>query len=489
MMSDNAPAVKEDEPVKRYVSTKNLLAYSVGLAGQNMTYGYISGWLFYYLTSILKIDSVVVGLITSISRAWDSINDPIVGGLVDKHKFKNGEKLRPFLIYTPLVIGVLSALMFIPYRLSTPAIIAIICAEYLVWDLFYSFQDTALWGMVAVSSPHHEERGRVAQWVSIGAGAGSTVAGFFQILRSVCSGKFGMSDVAIFAMFGLIFGLGGELLSLFSHKMKENVETPKSEESLIEAIFVLRHNKTLLLISLARFCKDITQALLPWAYFFESRESFNFGFATFDGGTTQVVYTIMTGAIGAVAMLFVTKIAKKIGGMKRILIIAMVSNILLRTIAFFIGFNSIGQIYAVMGLISIVTIPTNMMDIAHRSLTSDSIDEVEYKTGKRTEGISFSVQNFISKISAAVTLLFSGIILKMLKYDNTKKNFMQGALYNKWIWPIFMLGPVIGQILYLIVISFVKDDKETKLKIEAELHERRLALAEKEEAMEAANEV
>ena len=130
-----------------------------------------------------------------------------------------------------------------------------------------------------------------------------------------------------------------------------------------------------------------------------------------------------------------------------------------------------------------------MMDIAHRSLTSDSIDEVEYKTGKRTEGISFSVQNFISKISAAVTLLFSGIILKMLKYDNTKKNFMQGALYNKWIWPIFMLGPVIGQILYLIVISFVKDDKETKLKIEAELHERRLALAEKEEAMEAANEI
>ena len=483
-MSEENSVTKTEEPVKRYVPVSNLLGLSVGLAGQNMCYGYISSWLFYYLTSVLKMDSVVVGIITSVSRAWDSINDPIVGAMVDKHKFKNGEKLRPFLIFTPPIIGILSALMFMPYKFGTTATIVIICALYLLWDLFYSFQDVALWGMIAVSSPLSSERARVAQWTTIGAGAGGTIAGLFQILRSFVSGSFGMSDTSIFALFGLIFGLGGMLLSMTAYKMKENVETPKSEESIFEAIFVLRHNRTLLLISLARFFKDITQTLLPWAYFFESRENYNFGFASFDGGTTQVIYTFLTGAIGALSMFFVTKVSKKIGGMKRILVIAEISNILLRTIAYFIGFNSIGQIAAVMVLIAIVSIPTNMMDIAHRSLTSDSIDEVEYKTGKRTEGISYSVQNFISKIAAAVTLFFNGVILKALKYDNSKPNYLQGALYNKWMWPIFMVGPVIGQIIYLIVISFVKDDKETKQMIEAELHRRRLAMEEKEKELE-----
>ncbi len=483
MEENKKVTVTADEPVKRtYVTNGKLLAYSTGLAGQNISYGYVSGWLFYFMTSILGINSVVVGIITSISRAWDSVNDPIVGAMVDKHRFKNGEKLRPIVLFTPPVIGVISALMFMPYGNSKAAVI-IICAEYLIFDLFYSFQDTALWGMVAVSSPSSEERGKVAQWVSIGAGAGATLAGAFQILRSICTNSFGMGDVAIFAMFGVIFGFGGQLLSMTAHRMKENVEAPRSEESILEAIFVLRHNKTLLLISLARFFKDTTQTLLPWAYFFESRESFNFGFASFDGPTTQVVYSVMTGAIGALAMFFATKVAKKFGGMKKILLIAQITNIVLRIIAFTIGIGSVPRFYAVMALMAIVNVPTNMMDIAHRSLTSDSIDEVEYKTGKRTEGISFSMQNFTTKIASAATLLLSGLILNALKYDSSKKNYMQGALYNKWVWPIFMVGPVIGQVLYLIVISFVKDNKDTKLMIEAELKRRHSALEEKEQAL------
>ena len=128
---------------------------------------------------------------------------------------------------------------------------------------------------------------------------------------------------------------------------------------------------------------------------------------------------------------------------------------------------------------AIVAIPTNMMDIAHRSLTSDSIDEVELKTGKRTEGISFSIQNFISKISSAANSLISGYILSWLKYDNTKKNFLQGSLYMKWQWPIFIAGPIIGEILYLIIIAFVRDDPQVRARVEAELFERRKALEEK----------
>ncbi|MBQ4245295.1 MAG: MFS transporter, partial [Clostridia bacterium] len=276
-----------DTQNKNYVQNGRLLSYAVGLAGQNISYAYTSGWLFYYLTSVLKIDSKIVGLMTGITRTWDSINDPLVGALVDKHRFKNGEKLRPYLIFTPVIIGLLAASMFIKTSSNLTVSIVIVFAAYLLWDLFYSFQDVALWGMVALSSPRAEERAKVSQWVSIGAGAGSTVVMAFPVLRSLLTNNLSWSDSKIFALFGIVFCLGGELISLFAYRMKEAIETPKSKESIFEAIFVLRHNKTLLLISLSRVLKDITATMLPWAYFFESRESFNFGFASFDGPTSQ----------------------------------------------------------------------------------------------------------------------------------------------------------------------------------------------------------
>ena len=48
---------------------------------------------------------------------------------------------------------------------------------------------------------------------------------------------------------------------------------------------------------------------------------------------------------------------------------------------------------------------------------------------------------------------------------------------------MFMLGPVVGSVLYLFFISFVKDNKERKQEIESKLRERRAAAAENAETV------
>lgn len=71
--------------------------------------------------------------------------------------------------------------------------------------------------------------------------------------------------------------------------------------------------------------------------------------------------------------------AKKLGGMRNVIILAKVTNIVTRCIAFFIGYQTLGQISAVMVLMSIGAIPNNMVGIAQRSLLCDSVDYVEWK--------------------------------------------------------------------------------------------------------------
>lgn|GEM_PF-5447401 len=78
------------------VPNRELLSLSGGLTGQNMTYGYVANWLFYFMEKILHIKPFTVGSINGIMRIWDSINDPIFGAVIDRHRFKSGEKLRPY---------------------------------------------------------------------------------------------------------------------------------------------------------------------------------------------------------------------------------------------------------------------------------------------------------------------------------------------------------------------------------------------------------
>ena len=171
----------------------------------------------------------------------------------------------------------------------------------------------------------------------------------------------------------------------------------------------------------------------------------------------------------------------------------------MRLLCFVIGAN--GRIehtvplLSVMLLVSVMNIPQNMKDIAHRSLISDSIDEVELKTGERTEGISFSMQNFISKMTGAISKLIQGYLLKWMGY-NTKLTdaagkALEGAALNaaqapngrfiKYRWHQFMLGPVIGSVLYLTVILFLKDDRAHMHEVERLLREKRELAAQEVE--------
>lgn len=460
------------------VPNGDLFAYAAGIAGQNMHYQFINSWLFYFCNNILKISADAVGYITSISRLWDSVNDPLIGALIDRHRFKNGEKLRPYLRFLPGIIGILSLLMFTDFGFSgsMPVVYILIC--YLIWDVFYSMQDVALWGMLALSSPSSEERARVSQWTALGVTAGSTIAGIFPMVKDVAVNTFGVSAKTVFFAGALILSVGGQLITLAATKMNESVKDEKKEnESLLEAIFVLRHNKTLLFISLARILECVKLSV-PWAYFFESQAFYKVGGIEIGGGTAQVIYGAVSGVPGTFAMLAATKIVNAVGGMKKVLLLAQVSSVVFRIISYFIGYKSIWRILIVMLIMGLQSIPANMVNIAHRSLMSDSIDYVEYTTGKRTEGITFSMQNFATKIGEAISLFINGKLLTLVGYNQNIAMTAQNAVFMKWQWPMFILGPVVGAILYLAVIVFVKDDDEQKKMIEAELKKRREEMTE-----------
>jgi Na+/melibiose symporter-like transporter len=454
-----------------YLPNNVVFTYAASMAGQNLTYFYITNWLKYFFINVLKVDELRISSVFSASYIWDAINDPLVGAYIDKRKYKPYRKLRPFLLYTPPVIGILSVLMFINTgNMSETGKLVYLVLIYFLWDFFYTFQDVGLWGMVALSSPHSDERGRVSQWVSIGAGAGSAIVGVFQQLRTMMTGA-GLKDAQIFFIFAVVFGLCGELISMNAYRVHECVAADdKKEESFLQSIAVLRHNPKLLLICLARFAQAFSPKVQN-AYFFENCTGYKVGNVEISGQSSEFLYGLLGGIPGTFATFFATKIADRIGGMKRVLVVSQVTAIVIRAATYFVGYNTFAKFIIMTLLISLVNLPGSLMDIAHRSLITDSIDETELKTGLRTEGISFSMQNFTTKMQNSATTMIEGILLKKLGYNKEAKaaGLPQSEHFIKWQWPMFVLGPAVGSVFYLIIILFIKDDKQTKLETERKL--------------------
>ena len=475
-----------------YISKKEKSNYYFGLVGQNMLYALIGGSFFtYFLTDIALFPALAVSVMLVIMKVWDGVNDPIVGSFVDKHSFKNGEKLRPFLKYTPLPVGIFTVLMFLVFSTEDKLLwlrIAYFVIMYICWDLSYTFQDVAIWGITACVSPDSSERDRFVQWArtfgSISYGVFSM--GIPMVLEMVVNAT-GMSMRIMVLVFAIIFGLGGSMMSLRCYKAQERirVNVNDQQESLGESFSLLFKNKMMLLVTVANLCGALGFGANLVTYFFKYKIPADFigngeciwGMIGALGLTT--IYYAITGAPGFIGMMLADKMKKWFGGYRNVLIFMQVCNIVTRVIAFFIGFEG-KNFWIGMLLVGIGCIPNGATSIAQTSIFCDSIDYMEYKTGKRTEGITFSIQTSFTKISSGITAGLSALALHLLHYKaipDTAPTFLgtQSQAFENWIWPLVMLTPAIASVCFIIPLLFIHYTPEERAKVEETLKSRREA--------------
>lgn len=465
-------AVKPD----REVQNKELVDYAIGVFGQNHAYNLISSWFMYFCTDVLLIDTLLIGTILGAARIWDAFNDPIVGVMVDRHTFKSGEKLRPWLKIMAIPIGILTALMFVDWGLPKNMMGVYIVAVYFLWDILYSFQDIAQWGMTAMISTRSEERGKAAQFGRIGGMMGGWLPGLITIAIANLP-QVGISEKTIFLVAGVVFGLGGMLVSMRAAKTKERTPVKPPEGGLKDAFKLIFTNKIAMLLVTAEILGHITFRVQD-IYFFKYMVSLNLFGTVVNGLNVQFVFGILVGLPGALSIFVATWFARKIGGMKNILVLSTSLNVVLRLVAYFIGFEG-WKILIVGALIAIVGIPQNMMGIATTTLWGDSIDYMEWKTGKRNEASVFALQNLVAKAGSGLDTFFTGLTLSIICFDASKYDLglPQDPTFYKWIWPVYIMGPAIGSLLYLVPLLMIRYSKKQKEQVEKELRERRAKVA------------
>ena len=474
----------------KYISTKEKVNYYIGLSGQNLVYSFIGASFFtYFMTDIAMFPAIVVFVLLIIMKVWDGINDPIVGSFIDKHTFKNGEKLRPFLKYTPLPVGVFTVLMFLVFSTKEELLwlrVAYFVIMYICWDLAYTVQDVAIWGITSSVSPDGNERDRFVQGART---TGSIVYGIFSTVipmtLEMIVNATGATMRFMTFVFAIIFGLGGAMISYRSSMAHERVRVVQEvkQESMLESFSLLFKNKMLMLVTLANLLGAVGFGGNLVTYFFKYEIPSDFissdgifGFVGALGLTT--LYFAITSIPGFIGMMLADKMKKWCRGYVNALIIMQVANVIFRIAAYFVGYEG-KMLWISMLIIGIGCIPMGAVSIAQTSIFCDSIDYMEWKTGKRTEGITFSMQTSFTKITSGITAGLATLALHLLKYNAVAD--AEGAVYigtqtaafDRWIWPLVILTPALASVLYIIPLLFIHYTPEERQKVENELKERR----------------
>lgn len=447
----------------RYVGVKENLAYGFANAGQVFGYNLVAGgYLSLFFTKVFGIPAEAVATMILVLGAWDTINDPLMGGIIDRTRTRYG-KLRPYLIFVPIPLAIATIMLFAGPEIladakTTTVKIVYMYISYFIWEFFYTIGDVPFWGMSTAISPSPSDRTRAistARFISSILGGLSTTALVVMmdltnngVWRLTLSHDFLI--LAIIAAFMLIF-----VFSLAGRKTKERVVQTVKEPSVLEGFKVMFKNKPLMLIIMGNVIGSLGGlAGVFQTYYFDTVLNLN----------SAVLWISLPGTIfGFLTYLLIPKLKKRfdnrqivfMNGFCRLTVGALVFVIGLRfynTSVFAVSILLMIQnfIFSFFNTINMV-IPTEMI--------GDTVDYMEWKTGERNEGISFSVLTFVGKLTGSLSTSLGTALLKVIGLSFTTNELGQrvavkGDKTDLYIWALFTIIPYMLSILSLIPYIF-----------------------------------
>ena len=163
---------------KRKFGIRDKLAYAAGDAACNLSFGLKSTvqtfWLVY-----MMMETGLFAILLLIVQAWDAINDPLIGTLIDndQKKYKWG-KYKTYILIGALGLVVGGAAVFLPFPKADVVVkAALFIVGYVIWDAAYTFANVPYGTMLNIVTEDPQERASLSVFRSIGGAVGGMLPG------------------------------------------------------------------------------------------------------------------------------------------------------------------------------------------------------------------------------------------------------------------------------------------------------------------------
>ena len=470
---------KLDANGHRKFGIRDSVAYAAGDLGCNMSFA-LKGTMALFWTQVMGM-SAWYSLLLIIVQVWDAINDPLIGSIIDadKHVYKRRNKFLQYIFIGSIGLIVGGACCFLPFP-GAPvwAKFIIFIAGYVVWDAFYTIANVPYGSLLSLISNDPADRASLSAWRSIGSMVGNMLP--MVILPFLIYNEDESLNGTMVFVAALVMGVLGFICFQFMIKNTEirvDTDTKLNEDQPKFNVFK----------ALGNFVKNrpaVGATIAAMGMFIGMQ-----GAATAVSVTFQIYFknTEISGIVQLFAMipiLLFTPLARKMVtkyGKKELSVVGSICSIIGGAGLFIITPDNVGLdlvIYIVCQLV--YSLGLGIYSTVSWAMMGDAIDYNEWKTGKREEGVVYSLHSFFRKLAQGIGPAVALIIMQSMGYVNNAIDPETGAEFidvTLLSWDFAVELRTLVAILFLVaaVMQFVglgliyNLDKKTLAKMNAEL--------------------
>lgn len=434
-------------------------SYYLYFAGQNAIYFLLANYLTTYLM-FLGINPAKSATVMLIVKIWDAINDALFGVIFDSVKFKSGKKYLPWIRISTVLIPLATVLLFlIPSKTEETTKLLLFAVAYIIWDTVYTLCDVPIYGAITAMTKNITERNSMLSFKSIWSGVG---VAFITVAGTVLVSEHVGANYAVVAIVTAIFAIATMLP--VTKTLKER-HVPENEDAFTirRMLHYLVHNKYLLIYYFGYFFYSATN-ISGALNLFVSYYLFN-----------DTLFSLVVGACGTIpsllCSLLVPKMLEKIDKMK-LYKLSCVLMVVLSLVMWVVGYESL-ILHIVLYVLR--SIPLAIIGVIMFIFTPDCAEYGKFKTGVEAKGITFAIQTFMVKLTAAVSGALGMFILGLKSTgwitvevqsfeDLQKLGIVQSEHALDVLWFSYVMIPAIGCFIAYLIWNFYKlNDKDVQI--------------------------
>ncbi|MBR6579634.1 MAG: MFS transporter [Clostridia bacterium] len=469
---------------KRKFGILDSVSYAAGDLGCNMSFA-LKGTMAAFWTQVMGL-GLWYSLLLVVVQVWDAINDPLIGSIVDsdRHTYKRNKFIQYIWVGSiGLIVG--GACCFLPFPgAPTWAKIIIFIAGYVIWDAFYTVANVPYGSLLSLISSEPADRASLSAWRSIGSMLGNMLP--MVILPFIIYNEDESLNGPRVFLAALIMGVLGFICFQFMIKTTEvrvDTELKVSEER--EKFNVIK--------AMGNFCTNrpaVGATLAAMGMFIGMQ-----GAATAVSVVFQIYFknTEISGIVQLFSMipiLVFTPLARKMVtkfGKKELSVVGAVCSIIGACGLFIITPDNTGTDLLIYILCQLVySLGLGIYSTVSWAMMGDAIDYNEWKTGKREEGVVYSLHSFFRKLAQGVGPAVALVIMSTLGYVNNAVDPVTGEAFidvTLLSWDVAVNLRYLVAALFLVsaIMQFIglglvyNLDKKTLAKMNADLEARRSA--------------
>ncbi len=419
---------KLDANGKRPFGIRDSLAYAAGDLGCNMSFA-LKGTMALFWTQVMGM-GLWYSLLLIVVQVWDAINDPLIGSIIDADKRKyRRNKFLAYIWFGSIGLIVGGACCFLPFPTAPVWAKSIIfIAGYVIWDAFYTIANVPYGSLLSLISNKPADRASLSAWRSIGSMIGNMLP--MVILPFIIyNGDGTLNGVRVFLAAFIMGGLGFLCFQFMIRNTEIRVELDlktveeKPKFNVFEALKNFMKNRPAVGATIAAMGMFIgmqgaaTAVSVVFQRYYGNPQI---------SGIVQMFSMIPIIVFTPLARKMVTKYGKK-----ELSIVGAICSIVGALGLFIITPENKALDLVVYVLCQLVySLGLGIYSTVSWAMMGDAIDYNEWKTGKREEGVVYSLHSFFRKLAQGVGPAVALLIMGSLGYVNNANLLADGKTYT-----------------------------------------------------------